>query len=132
MAIQWPEHLFQVRELKDFSSHFRELVERHLPDDSRILMPRGGQDMMILVTWRLDSDAFRASRRSRMVRVLIVEEALKDYARGADDVRRLSDERFAAWLRRQLHGFDPHHDSPLGVEPPPVTWTLSTIELNGS
>ena len=88
--------------------------------------------MMILATWRLDSDAFRASRRSRMVRIVIVEEALKDYARGADEVRLSSDERFVAWLRRQLDSFDPHHDSPLGVEPPPVTWTLSTIDLNGS
>ena len=42
--------------MKDYSSHFRELVELQLPDDSRILMPRGGQDMMILATWRLASD----------------------------------------------------------------------------
>ena len=117
--------------MKDFSSHFRELVERQLPDDSRILTPRGGQDMMILVTWRLESDAFRASKRSRMVRIVISEEALKQYARGADDVRLAGDERFAAWLRRQLSRFDPNHDAPLGVEPPSATWTLSTFELNG-
>ncbi len=118
--------------MKDFSGHFRELVERQLPDDSRILTPRGGQDMMILATWRLESDAFRASRRSRMVRIVIVEEALKDYARGSDEARPAGDARFSAWLRRQLGGFDPNHDAPLGVEPPSVTWTLSTFELNGA
>jgi hypothetical protein len=117
--------------MKDFSSHFRALVEQQLPDESRILTPRGGQDMMILATWRLASDAFRASRRSRMVRIVISEEALKDYVRGADDVRLASDERFTTWLRRQLSGFDPNHDAPLGVEPPPVTWMLNTFELNG-
>jgi hypothetical protein len=45
-------------------------------------------------------------------------------------VRRASDERFVTWLRRQLSGFDPNHDSPLGVEPPAVTWPVSTTVLN--
>ncbi len=118
--------------MKDFSNHFREILELQLPDDSRILMPRGGQDMMILASWRLASDAFRASRRSRMIRIVISEEALKDYARCAEDVQAASDERFRIWLRKQLSGFDPSHDAPLGVEPPPVTWSLSTVELNGN
>jgi hypothetical protein len=38
--------------LKDYSPHFRKLVEDHLPDDSRILMPHGQRDMIILATWR--------------------------------------------------------------------------------
>ena len=118
--------------MKDFSNHFRQLVEIELPGESRILVPRGGQDMMMLATWKLEKDAFRASKRSRMVRIVITEEALKDYARGADDLRVTSDDRFKLWLRKQLNGFDPNHDSPLGVDPPPVTWTLNTFELNGS
>jgi hypothetical protein len=118
--------------MKDFSNHFRSLVEIELPDESRILVPRGGQDMMILATWKLESDAFRASKRSRMVRIVVTEEALKDYSRGEDELRSTSDERFKVWLRKQLSVFDPNHDSPLGVEPPPVTWTVSTFELNGS
>jgi hypothetical protein len=117
--------------MKDYSSHFRELVELQLPDDSRTLMPRGGQDMVILATWRLSTDTFRASKRSRMIRIIISEEALQDYARGSDGARLASDERFAAWLRRQLISFDPNHDSPLGVEPPPVTWPIGTLALNG-
>jgi len=117
--------------MKNYSSHFRELVELNLPDDSRILMPRGGQDMMILATWRLSTDMFRASKRSRMIRIVISEEAIADYARGSDGERLASDERFVAWLKRQLSAFDPDHDSPLGVEPPPVTWPVNTMALNG-
>jgi hypothetical protein len=117
--------------MKDYGAHFRELVEVQLPDDSRILMPRGGQDMMILATWRLTSDMFRASKRSRMIRIVISEEAIQDYARGSDDARLASDERFVNWLKRQLRAFDPNHDSPLGVEPAPVTWPVSTLALNG-
>jgi hypothetical protein len=117
--------------MKDYSNHFRELVKRQLGDDPRILVPRGAQDMMILATWRLTGGSFRAGKRSRMIRIVIAQDALEDYARGSDDVRRASDERFVTWLRRQLSGFDPNHDSPLGVEPPAVTWPVNTVALNG-
>jgi len=117
--------------MKNHSSHFRELVELQLPDDSRILMPRGGQDLVILATWRLSTDLYRASKRSRMIRIVISEEAVQDYARSSDDARLASDERFVAWLRRQLSTFDPNHDSPLGVEPPAVTWPVDSRTLTG-
>ncbi len=117
--------------VKNYGAHFRQLVEVQLPDDSRILMPRGGQDMMILATWRLSTDMFRASKRSRMIRIVISEEAIQDYARSGESARIASDQRFVAWLKRQLSAFDPNHDSPLGVEPTPVTWPLSTLALNG-
>lgn len=117
--------------MKDFSNHFRELIALQLPDDPRILVPGGGPDMMILATWRLDTDASRPNKRSRVIRIVISEEALEDYARGSDGVRLVSDERFVRWLRGQLTTFDPNHEAPLGVEPPAVTWPVSTLDLNG-
>lgn len=38
--------------------------------------------------------------------------------------------RFLAWLRLNLAAFDPNHGAPLGVEPPVVTWLMSTLDLN--
>ena len=116
--------------MKDFSNHFRELVKSQLDDDPRILVPRGAQDMMILATWRLSGDALRPNKRSRMIRIVIAQEALETYARGGDDERRASDERFVEWFKRQLSAFDPNHDSPLGVEPPAVTWQVGPAILN--
>ncbi len=116
--------------MKDFSNHFRELVKRQLGDDPRILVPRGAQDMMILATWRLASNALHPNKRSRMIRIVISQEALAIYARGSDAARVAADERFVAWFRRQLSVFDPNHDAPLGVEPPSVTWPVSTGVLN--
>jgi hypothetical protein len=116
--------------MKDYSNHFRDLVKRQLSDDPRILVPRGAQDMMILATWRLSSDGFRPGKRSRMIRIVISQEALEEYARGTDAARLASDERFVAWFQRQLSTFDPTHDSPLGVDPPPVTWPVSAGVLN--
>jgi hypothetical protein len=116
--------------MKDYAPHLRSLVESHTPDDSRILMPHGGRDMIILVTWRLH-DPLRPSKRSRMIRILITQESLEDYARGNDGHRLASDTRFTEWLQQQLKEFDPNHDTPLGTEPSPVTWNVSTIILNG-
>jgi len=117
--------------MKDYTTRFRELVERELPDDSRILMPHNGKDLLILATWRLTSDTTRPNKRSRVLRIVISQEALEDYARGSNGVRLASDTRFTAWLQRSLSAFDPDHHAPLGVEPPPVTWPLSTLDLNG-
>ncbi len=94
--------------MKDYSNHFRELVERQLPDDPGFWSPaRAAQDMMILATWRLSAMRCRPNKRSRMIRIVISQEALKDYAHGSDGVRLASDERLVAWLKRQLSAFDP-------------------------
>jgi hypothetical protein len=116
--------------MKDLSNHFRELIQPLLPDDSPIVMPGGTPDIIILCTWRLTVDVHRPSKRPRMIRIVIAEEALDDYARGSDGMRLASDPRLGDWLRGQLNAFDPNHDAQLGVEPPPVTWPLSTLELN--
>jgi hypothetical protein len=62
--------------------------------------------------------------------IVISQEALEDYARGSNGIRLASDTRFTTWLQRSLSAFDPDHDAPLGAEPPPVTSTLGTLELN--
>jgi len=58
--IDYVDGQYIVRPMKDYAPHFRAPVESNLPDDSRILMPHGGRDIIILVTWRL-KDALRAS-----------------------------------------------------------------------
>ncbi len=117
--------------MKDFSAHFRHLVGGLLPDDSRILVPGGGGDIIMLVTWKLNTDPGRPSKRSRMIRLVVSEEAAEDYATGSYGLRLASDSRFLAWLRSRLDAFDPNHEAPLGVEPAAVTWVISTLELNG-
>lgn len=116
--------------MKDYRNRFRQILERALPESARILMPEGGPDLIILATWRLDHDPTRPNKRSKLLRIVISEEALEDYARGSDGVRLASDERFLRWLHRKLADFDPDHDTPPGIEPLSVTYTLGTLELN--
>ena len=87
--------------------------------------------MIILATWRLTNGATRPNKRSRMIRIVISEEALEDYARASDGVRLACDARFISWFQRQMSVFDPHHETPLGVEPPAETWNVTTVDLNG-
>jgi hypothetical protein len=117
--------------MQDFSNHFRELVQQQFTDDPRILIPPGGPDMVILATWRLTSGPPRPNKRSRLVRIVISEEAIEDYMCSSDGVRLASDARFVAWLRSRLSAFEPNHDSPPGVKPPAVAWPVSTLDLNG-
>jgi hypothetical protein len=117
--------------MKDFSEHFRELVQGLLPPDSRVLLPSGGGDLIILATWRLTSDPTRPTKRSRMIRLILADEAVEDYARASDGLRLASDSRLLALLKDRLAAFDPNHDSPRGVNPPAVTWTVTTLDLNG-
>lgn len=117
--------------MKDFSAHFRALVERELPQDARVFSPGREGEIIVLATWRLGTDPARPNKRSRMVRVVISEEAIADYARGSDGMRLAGDQRLVVWFRKQLAGFDPDHDTPLGVEPPSVTWSVDTLLLNG-
>ena len=117
--------------MRDFSSHFRELLQAQLPKGTRVLMPRGGADMMLLASWKLPIEPGRPAKSSRMVRLVIAKEAIKDYAAASETVRLTSDARLVSHCRAQLAGFDPNHDAPLGVEPPAVTWSVDTLTLNG-
>jgi len=117
--------------MTDYSAHFRQLTEAQLPDDARILTPPGGPDLIILATWRLASDPNRPSKRSHPPRIVISEEALEDYRAGSHGARLAGDVRFDAWIKGQLLAFDPDHDAPLGVEPPPVTLICGNRDLNG-
>jgi hypothetical protein len=117
--------------LEDVNTHFRKLVAGELPEDSCILVPRGGGALTIFATWGLPGHPSRGTERSRMIRIAITQGALEDYAGGNNRVRLASNRRFVAGLRRQIAAFNPHQDSPLHIEPPPVTWPIGTRELNG-
>ena len=117
--------------MRDFSPHFRGLLEGLLPRGARVLTPRGGADMILLASWHLPREPGRAAKRSRMVRIVIAKEAVADYAAGDEGGRRASDGRLLSVWKHQLAMFDPSHDSPLGVEPPSVTWNIDTLSLNG-
>ena len=117
--------------MRDFSAHFRGLLQALLPKGARVLMPRGGADMMLLASWKLPTEPGRPAKSSRMVRLVIAREAIKDYAAAAETSRMASDARFVSHCREQLAAFNPHHDAPMGVEPPAVTWSVDTLTLNG-
>jgi len=111
-------------------ANLRKVFERALPQDARILASDEGPTLILLATWRLTTDPKRPSKRSRLLRIVVSEEALEDYARGSAGVRLASDARFTAWLESRLAHFDPDHQAPLGVEPPAETWELGTLDLN--
>ena len=117
--------------MKDYSEHFRKLIAPLVPRDASIVIPRGWSELVMLVSWKLQSEPLRASRRSRTVRIVIASDALSSYAKAPSVAQTALDERLTRWLRAQISKFDPNHDAPLGVEPPPVTWRVGPEELHG-
>jgi len=74
--------------MKDYSKpFFANVVESAAAGRFAHPDPRGGQDMMIPRHLATEHRCIRASKRSRMIRIVISEEALQDYARGSDGAR---------------------------------------------
>jgi hypothetical protein len=117
--------------MPDKSERLRAVAERIFPRGARLIAPPGDGEYVLLASWKLGTDPKRPNKRSKTVRVAVSEEAIADYARGANGQRDYSDARFEAILRSKLAGLDPSHDAPPGSEPPIEKWTINTIELNG-
>jgi hypothetical protein len=118
-------------DLNDISGYFRRLVEQRLPDDARILTSFRAGDVIVQATWRLRNDRRRPAKRSRLIRIVISVEAVEEYVRSSDEVRRASDRRFLDWLDNRLATREHEHDEPEGVEPAGVEWRVDGSILNG-
>jgi len=117
--------------LPDHSHRLRAVAEKVFPTGTRLIAPSGQRDYVLLASWKLGTDPARPNKRSKTVRVVISEEAVADYALGADGAREYAEARCEALLRGRLAQFNPAHDTPLGSEPPVEPWIIGTIELNG-
>ena len=115
----------------DGKERLRGVAEGVFPTGTRLIVLLGAEELVLLASWRLGTDDARPRKRSKTVRVAVTEEAMGDYARGANGEREYADARFESLLRKRLAGFDPSHDTPPGTEPPIERWSVGTFELNG-
>lgn len=115
---------------------WREIAERVFPEDARIIelparTPHEANEWRLLVSWRLGTDPARPSKRSKIVQIVIDDEALEDYAHSPIGARFAADARLEAWLRAKWESFDGDHDTQERFYPPVVPWKVGTRDLNG-
>lgn len=94
------------------------------PSNARIIKEKGN-DITIKIDWKLDNDPSRPNRRSRLIRLVISEEAIEDchdYEEAGHRLKQIVERRYAE--------FNPDHDNPREKGPPSEEWLITTNDLN--
>ena len=109
---------------KPFVNDWIELIRPLFPKDARIEMD-AGNDVVLRIDWKLRSDPNRPNKRSRLIRVVIPEEAIDD----CTDFK-IAGSRFKKIIQDKLSVFNPDHDTPKYGSPPIEEWIISTLDVN--
>lgn len=117
--------------MKGAREHLRSVVVKSFSEAARIVEIEGQAHLVLVISWKLGTDPKRPAKRSKTIRLVIEEEAIKDYAAAPAGHREMADARLQKHLTEQLMRFDPDHQAPLGHEPPLVRWTVGTVALFG-
>jgi hypothetical protein len=117
--------------MKDWSTHLRSVVVRSFSPEARIATVAERPDLVLTISWSLETDPERPSKRSKTIRLVVEEEALLDYADAPRGQRQMGDARLQEHLTEQLMRFDPHHRASFGQDPPVVLWTIGAVTLLG-
>ena len=101
-----------------------ELIRPLFPKNARIEID-AGNDVVLRIDWKLESDPNRPNKRSRLIRVIIPEEAIDD----CTDFK-AAGSKFTKIIKDKLSVFDPDHDTPRYGSSPVEEWVVSTLDVN--
>ena len=100
------------------------LIRPLFPKNARIEVT-GGADVVLRIDWKLGTDPLRPHKRSRMIRVIIPEEAIgacTDFKKAGSRFRKLIEDRLAT--------FRPDHSTPKCGTPPREEWIVTSRDVN--
>ena len=109
---------------KSFVNERVRLIRPLFPKHTRIEID-AENDITLRIDWRLKNDPARPNKRSRLIRVIIPQEAIDDCA----DLEKAGS-RFKKLIEDKLSVFRPDHDSLRCGSPPREVWILSTFDIN--
>lgn len=118
-------------QMKDCSLHLQSVVVRSFCPEARIAAVAERPDLVLIISWKLETDPRRPDKRSKTIRLVLEEEALTEYAAAPPGQREMGDARLKQHLTDQLRRFDPDHRAAFGHEPPVVLWTIGAVTLLG-
>lgn len=96
-----------------------------MPAEANIDIVQGLGGFSVGVAWPLNDDPERPNKMSRMISIVITDEAARDFENAAERDRSDAFARVNRVLGAKLADFEPDHDAPR-YEPPPVDqWILS-------
>ncbi len=109
---------------KSFVNEWARLIRPLFPKNTRIEIDAGNK-VILRIDWKLRNDPARPNKRSRLIRVVIPQEAIDDCA----DLEKAGS-RFKKLIEDKLSVFHPDHDSPRCGNPPREVWIVSTFDVN--
>ena len=109
---------------KSFVNQWVKLIRPLFPRNARIEID-AGRDVILRIDWKLGNDPARPNKRSRLIRVIISEEAIADCA----DFKQAGS-RFKKIIEDKLSGFHPDHDTRRCGTPPKEKWIISTFGVD--
>lgn len=107
-----------------FVNGWIELIRPLFPPGAKIDSDEGN-DVVLRIDWKLGNDPERPNKRSRLIRVVISEEAIED----CKDFNRAG-KRFQKVIEERLSSFNAEHDKPRYAGSPVEEWMISTFDIN--
>jgi len=109
---------------KQFIETWIELIRPLFPPDVKIETDEEN-GFILRINWKLKNDRDRPNKPSRLIRVIISEEAIED----CNNFNKAGS-RFREVIENKLSTFNPEHDNPRDLGPPIEEWEISTFDLN--
>jgi hypothetical protein len=100
------------------------LIRPLFPKNARIEITAGA-DVVLRIDWKLGTDPSRPHKRSRLIRVIISEEAI-----GACTDFEKAGSRFRNLIENRLSTFHPEHSTPRCGTPPREEWIVASQDVN--
>ena len=102
-----------------------ELIKAAMPEGSEVDVDSEYTELDVRLSWKIGDDPERPNRRSKTIRITMIQETADDI----DDATALQQaaalERIAVFLRSQFDALDPQHGSPRDQPPPMEHWVIT-------
>jgi hypothetical protein len=105
-----------------FLDEWIRLIRPLFPKSARIEMD-GGRDVALRIDWKLGNDPNRPNKRSRLIRMVIPEKAIRDCA----DFK-TAGSRIKKIIQDKLSVFNPDHNTHRCGKRPTEEWVVSTSD----
>ncbi len=109
-------------------NHLKLLVKPLFPKQA-FIRGLGKTDLIIAIDWLMDCPEDPPSKRSRLIKIIVKEDALNRYATLSQAQQNKTDEIIVGLIQEKLKTFDPKHKIPRGGIAPQVEWPIDAMTL---
>ena len=82
------------------------------------------------ISWKLNDDSKRPNKTSKIILLIISQEAIDDYRDSTPLKQQEAQKFFKNFIQNKYNQFDPNHDVPKNQSPPTEEWLVTTEHIN--